>query len=155
MSAKRLKRWHVVQTVELGAPACGVWELIGGFYTIHDWHPDIIRTEVPPDQTETAALRRLLTFPKQPTTTEELILMDNKDFHYRYKWHDGEWGENVKNYVADLRVFDLSLAQRCIVQWSSTFDYYEDALSAFYLNGFHVLQERFPLPVTTKRKERT
>jgi hypothetical protein len=154
MSANPLKHWHVVQAVELGGPARDVWELIGGFYTIHLWHPDITRTEVPPDQTQTAALRRLLTFPGQPKTTEELVMMDNDGFHYRYKWHAGQWGENVKNYVADLRVFDLSMAQRSVVQWSSTFDYSEDALSGFYLNGFRVLQERFPLPATTKRKGR-
>jgi Polyketide cyclase / dehydrase and lipid transport len=145
MSTKPQKHWHVIQTVELGAPARDVWELIGGFYTIHLWHPDIIQTEVPPGQTETAALRRLLTFPGQPKTTEELVMMDNADFHYRYKWHSGEWGEKVKNYFADLRVFDLSMAQRSMVQWSSTFDYQEDALSAFYQNGFRVLGDRFPL----------
>lgn len=145
MSKKPLKPWHVVQTVELGAPAREVWRLVGGFYTINTWHPDITRTEVPPRQTETSAIRRLLTFPGQPKTTEELVMMDNENFHYRYKWHQGEWGERIKNYVADLRVFDLQMCKRSIVQWSSTFLYTEDALSEFYLNGFRALQKRFPL----------
>lgn len=91
-------------------------------------------------------LRRLLAFSGQPKTTEELVMIDNDDFHYRYKWHAGEWGERVTNYVAHLRVFHLSMAQRSIVQWSSTFDHFEDAVSAFYENGFRVLRERFPLP---------
>ena len=146
MSTQPLKRWRVVQTVELGAQARDVWDVIGGFYTVHLWHPDITRIEVPPGQTETAALRRLVTSPGRPKTTEELVMMNNDDFHYRYKWHAGQWGEKIKNYVADLRVFDVSMAERSIVQWSSTFDYCEDALSAFYQNGLRVLQERFPLP---------
>ncbi len=145
MSKKPYKPWYVVQTVELGAPASEVWKLVGGFYTIHLWHPDIARTEIPPGQTETGALRRLLTFPGQPKTTEELVLMDNDALHYRYKWHAGLWGERIKNYVADLRVFDLTMSKRSIVQWSSTFSYTEDALSEFYENGFRALQKRFPL----------
>ena len=31
---------------ELGATAQEVWDLIGGFYTLHTWHPDIHVTEI-------------------------------------------------------------------------------------------------------------
>jgi hypothetical protein len=143
---QKWKDWRVAQTVELGAAAKEVWDLIGGFYTIHKWHPDIHLTEVPPEQTETSALRRLLTFPGQPKTTEELIMMDNEHFHYTYRWHAGEWGEKVQKYVASLRVFEIDDGRRCIVQWSSTFYYFEDALHEFYWSGFRELQKRFPLP---------
>jgi hypothetical protein len=142
---KNWKDWHVAQTVELGATAKEVWDLIGGFYTLHRWHPDIHRTEVPPEQTETSALRRLLSFPGQPKTTEELIMMDNEHFHYTYRWHAGEWGEKVQKYVASLRVFEIDDGRRCVVQWSSTFYYFEDALHEFYWNGFRALQKRFPI----------
>ena len=145
MAAPVNKPWSVVQAVELGASAAAVWEVVGGFYTIHRWHPDIVQLEIPANQTEMHALRRILTFPGQPKTTEELILMDNEAFHYRYRWHSGDWGERVQKYVARLRVFDIQMGQRCIVQWSSTFEYHEDALSAFYWNGFRALQKRFPL----------
>jgi hypothetical protein len=138
--------WRVAQTVELGATAKEVWDLIGGFYTLHKWHPDIAATEIPTEQTETSAVRRLLTFPGQPKTTEELIMMDNEGFHYTYRWHAGAWGEQVKKYVASLRVFEIDDNKRCIVQWSSTFYYFEDALHEFYWNGFRALQKRFPLP---------
>jgi hypothetical protein len=153
MAKKTYRSWHVVRTVELRAPASEVWQVIGGFFTIHLWHPDIIKTEIPANQTQTPALRRLLTFPGQPTTTEELVLIDNDNFHYRYKWYEGEWGERVKNYVADLRVFDLDMAARSVVQWSSTFSYTEDALSEFYLNGFGALQSRFGGVSTAEQKK--
>jgi hypothetical protein len=140
------KHWHVVRTVELGATREQVWELIGGFYTIHLWHPDIALTEVPPEQTTTRQLRRLLTFPGQPKTTEELVSMDNDDCHYRYRWYAGAWGEAVKNYRASLRVFAGDLERTCTVARESEFDYPSDAISQFYLNGFSALRSRFPLP---------
>lgn len=141
----RYRHWHVVRTVELEAAAAAVWDVIGGFYTIHQWHPDIVKTEVPPEQTQTRQLRRILTFPGQPTTTEELVSMDNEDFHYRYKWHEGQWGEEVKDYKASLRVFSGDLDRTCIVQWESTFRYPTDAISDFYRHGFEALERLFPI----------
>lgn len=149
----KTKHWHVVRTAELGASREQVWELIGGFYTIHQWHPDIALTEIPPDQAKVRQLRRLLTFPGQPKTTEELVSMDSADCHYRYRWHAGDWGERVMNYHASLRVFAGDLARTCTVAWESEFDYSEDAISQFYLNGFRALRKRFPLPKAPKKKE--
>ncbi len=137
--------WDVIRTVTLGATVTEVWDVIGGFYTIHEWHPDISISEIPADQTQTRQLRRELTFPDQPITVEELVSMDNEDFHYRYKWHQGQWGEDVRNYHASLRVLAGDLNGTCIVQWQSTFDYPSDAISDFYLNGFRELEKRFPL----------
>ncbi|HEV7660559.1 MAG TPA: SRPBCC family protein [Allosphingosinicella sp.] len=138
------KHWKVIRTVELPASRDSVWEVIGGFYTIHHWHPDIVLSEIPPEQTDTRELRRLLTFPGQPKTIEELVSMDNDDCHYRYKWHAGPWGEDVRNYHASLRVVAGDLDQSCLVQWASEFDYPTDAISQFYENGFQSLRERFP-----------
>lgn len=147
MSGPRNERpFRVVQCVELGAPAAAVWQIVGGFYTLHLWHPDIQKTAVPANQTEVAPLRRELTFPGQPTTVEELLVQDNSQWFYRYKWHAGEWGERVRNYYAEIRVFELDSDARSMLQWSSTFTYFEDALSEFYWNGFRELQRRFPLP---------
>ena len=145
MSNGEYKPWHVIRCVELGAPAATVWDVIGGFYTIQEWHPDIAKIEIPKKQTETRQIRRNLTFPGQPVTTEELVSMNNADFHYRYKWYQGKWGEEVKNYRASLRILSGDLDSTCIVQWESTFDYPTDAISEFYLNGFRALQKQFPL----------
>lgn len=65
--------WHVVQTVQLGAPAKTVWDLVGGFFTIHKWHPDIIATEVLEDQTALSAIRRRLTFPGSRRPSKSLF----------------------------------------------------------------------------------
>jgi hypothetical protein len=139
------KKWHVIRSVVLDAPAAKVWNVIGGFYTIHEWHPDISKTEIPAKQTQTRQLQRILTLPGQPKTTEELVLMDNDDFYYQYKWYQGAWGEKVKNYQASLRVLSGDLDKICIVQWESMFEYPTDAISDFYWNGFRELEERFPI----------
>jgi len=142
------RHWKVNRTVELGASQQDVWRVVGGFYTIHQWHPDIDLIEIPAEQTKTRELRRILTFPGQPKTTEELVSMDNDDCCYRYKWYAGAWGEAVKNYRASLRVFAGDLGATCTVQWCSEFDYPTDAISTFYENGFRALRDRFPLSAT-------
>lgn len=142
------RHWNVTRTVELGASQRDLWQVIGGFYTIHQWHPDIKRIEIPEAQTTTRELRRVLTFEGQPKTIEELVSMDDDECCYRYKWHAGAWGQEVKNYHATLRVFAGDLDRTCIVQWSSEFDHQTDAISAFYENGFRELSARFPLSAT-------
>ncbi|WP_428742595.1 SRPBCC family protein [Tenacibaculum sp.] len=144
MNEQGYKDWRVVQSVELGASAEQVWEVIGGFYTIHKWHPDITELDVISDQTDTRQLRRLLTFPGQPKAIEELVMMDNENHHYRYKWHWGEWGQEIHKYYSDLRVFDVK-GGTCIVQWVATFYYKEDAISDFYQRGFDELLKLFPM----------
>ena len=145
MNHQQDRAWRIVESVELGASATTVWELVGGFFNLHTWHPDIEKTEIPKNQTDVNELRRILTFPGQPVTVEELVYMDNERYHYRYKWHQGEWGEVVRNYVAEIRLFDLPESNRCSFQWSSTFNNPENAISEFYNNGFRELEKRFPL----------
>jgi Polyketide cyclase / dehydrase and lipid transport len=147
-STDDVKHWKVNRTVELGASREDVWQIIGGFYTIHEWHPGIELIEIPEEQTSTRQLRRVVTSPGQPKTTEELLSMDNDECCYRYKWYAGAWGEAVKNYHASLRVFAGDLGRTCIVQWCSEFDYPTDAISTFYENGFRELRARFPLSTT-------
>jgi hypothetical protein len=147
-STNDTKHWKVNRTVELGASRDDVWQVIGGFYTIHLWHPDIRMIEIPHEQTTTRELRRILTFPDQPKTTEELLSLDNDDCCYHYKWYAGAWGEDVQHYRAALRVFAGDLNRTSIVQWSSEFDYPTDAISTFYENGFRALRDRFPLKTT-------
>ena len=144
MKEQNYKNWKVVQSVELGATAKQVWDIVGGFYTIHKWHPDITDTEVITDQTDTRQIRRLLTFPEQPQGIEELVSIDNENYHYSYKWYWGEWGEKIHKYRSDLRVFDTKEGNS-VLQWKATFFYKEDAISEFYQRGFDKLLKLFPM----------
>ena len=81
MASKKNKQWKVVRTIQLNSSAEKVWEMVGGFYTLHLWHPDIEKTDIGKDQTSISKIRRILTFPGQPTTTEELVFLDNDIFY--------------------------------------------------------------------------
>src|SRR4051812_24128692 len=129
MSDKIYKDWHTVCTVELNATAEQVWALVGGFYILPAWHPDIAISEVPDNQASEKEIRRKLTFPGQPPTYEQLVYMDNENYFYKYKWFAGPWGEAVQKYHAQIRVVEMDNGNTCMVQWSSTYYYYEDALS--------------------------
>lgn len=137
------KCWHIVKSTELLASAAAVWEVVGGFFNIHTWHPDITATEYVPDQLRLSSIRRVLTFPGQPKTTEQLLSIDNVEMIYSYKWVEGAWGEAVQDYFASIRVIATDMDKRSLVQWTSTFRFTEDAVSEFYENGFRNLRSRF------------
>ncbi len=143
MAVKKNKQWKVVRTIELNSSAEKVWNTVGGFYTLHIWHPDIKKTEIGKDQVLNPEIRRILTFPGQPTTTEQLVFMDNQHFYYGYKWHAGAWGETIKNYHSEIRVIEIEVDKKCMVQWTGHFFYTSDALSQFYENGLTSLLKRF------------
>lgn len=143
MDTSAYKDWHVVQTVKIKAAAEDVWDLVGGFFTIHTWHPDISNTEMLPKQMKKHAIRRKLTFPGQPKVVEQLVMMDNENRCYKYKWHSGPWGEKVQNYHAEIKVIETKPGKQCMVEWSSEFYYSSDALSKFYKRGFKALKKHF------------
>ncbi|MBL4604591.1 MAG: SRPBCC family protein [Flavobacteriaceae bacterium] len=136
MSNKEYKDWRVVTVCELNAPAAEVWDMVGGFYNINQWHPDIPISEIPEGQDKDRNIRRKLTFPGQPPTWEELVFVDNENMRYKYKWHKGKWGEMIQKYHAQIQVIEKEVDKSCIVQWTSTFYYFEDGLTQFYHNGF-------------------
>lgn len=141
--AKELKHWRIVKSIELPASGEEVWSVVGGFFNIHTWHPDIAQSEVPEHQTAITPVRRILTFPAQPKTTEELVSLDNQNHFYDYKWYEGAWGEEVQDYRARIQLFNTFMNERCVVQWSSTFRSDHDAVSEFYQRGFDALNKRF------------
>jgi Polyketide cyclase / dehydrase and lipid transport len=145
MGPKDYRDWHVIGSVTLNASASSVWELVGCFFNVHKWHHDIQLTEFFDKQTDISPVRRVVTSPNQPKTVEELVLMNNDDFHYRYNWYAVVWGERLKNYVANIRVFAIDEDQKCIMQWSSTFRYTETPVSEFYCNGFFGTPEAISL----------
>jgi len=143
MSTKEYKNWRVVVVCDLNASAAKVWHLVGGFYNINQWHPDIPICEVPEEQGEERDIRRKLSFPGQTPTWEEIVFMDNENMRYTYKWHKGEWGETTQKYHAQIQVIETELDKRCLVQWSSKFYATEDGLTQFYQNGFENLINMF------------
>lgn len=143
INTSNYKNYKLFTEVELSAPASEVWDLVGGFYPIHHWHPDISLSEVPEDQGNERDIRRKLTFPGQDPTWEELVSMDNANMCYRYKWYQGTWGEMVQKYHAEIMVYELKPGETCVMRWSSTFFFSEDGLTAFYNHGYDNLIKKF------------
>jgi hypothetical protein len=137
------RNWRIIQTVKLNAPAKEVWDLVGGFYTMHTWHPDIAQTNLVPKQTKTHDIKRQLIIPRQPKVVEKLVTYDGENMYYKYMWHKGRWGKKVQNYRSEIRVIETVADKKCIVQWSASFYYSSDALSKFYKRGFKALKKRF------------
>ena len=131
--------WKIVTTCELNAPADVVWKLVGGFYNISEWCPDISISEVQRKQNKDRDIRRKIIFTGQPPAWEELVFMDNENMRYKYKWYKGEWGELVQNYHAEIEVIETKVGKKCLMKWSSTFYYDQDAITQFYHNGFDYL----------------
>ncbi len=140
-----LRRWHSIETAEIAASASAVWEVVGGFFTMHLWHPDIESTEIVPSQVDDHGIQRFLTFPGPPvsTTTEELVSLDEERLGYRYRWVAGHWGEVVQQYHSALDVIETAPDVSCLVRWQGWFLDDSDAVSDFYRRGLDSLSQRF------------
>lgn len=137
------KEWNVVKTVKLDAPAKDVWRVVGGFFNMDLWHPDITRTTPMPDQMELSAIRRKLTIKDQPNPLEQLTFLDNAQMVYKYKGYKGPWGEKVRDYCAEIRVVETKPGEKCMVLWSADFFYSKDVISKFYKRGLKALKKHF------------
>ncbi len=137
------EHFSVVKTVKLDAPASEVWKLVGGFYNMHLWHPDVTKTTILPDQLKVGAIRRRLRIKKKPKVLEQLTFLDNEKMVYKYRGYKGPWGEKVRDYCAEIRVLETKVGEECMVHWSANFFYFEDPVSKFYKRGLKALKRRF------------
>ncbi|MCI0400670.1 MAG: SRPBCC family protein [Gammaproteobacteria bacterium] len=106
----------VKMTTELHVPAEKVWELIGGFNALPDWHPAVEKSEVGGEGE--GAIRRL-TLAGGGTIIERLEHSDNNERVYSYSIIDSPLP--VADYVATIRVRDKGDGSASRVEWSSEF----------------------------------
>ncbi|CAF3329338.1 unnamed protein product [Rotaria sp. Silwood2] len=145
--SKSMKRFNVIQTVQIPASADIVWNLIGGFFDIHKWHPQILATEMN-DHQPMPIKRRVIFANQMIDTVEQLDFLDNHRREYQYINVGGNWGKLVQNYKSKLHVIEDNNGQSSIVSWSGSFDSYNDIVSDFYRIGLNSLAGLFspPLP---------
>ena len=137
------KHWKVVTSCMLKASAEEVWDMVGGFYTINNWCPDISDSGVQRGQSNDRDIRRKIIFPGQPAAWEQLTYMDNENMKYRYKWYKGPWGEMIQQYHSEIEVIEVKPGKMCLMKWTGWFYYKEDAITTFYHNGYKFLIDRF------------
>lgn len=106
----------VEMTLHLAASAQTVWKRIGGFATLHEWHPTIEQTEM--DGAGVGA-RRTLFLDGGGKVIERLEDEDPVGRSYTYTIVESPLP--VANYLATIRV-EPEGADGCTVHWSSTFE---------------------------------
>ena len=132
----------------LAASADTLWDCIGGFNTLADWHPGIEKSIVAVDRGQTV---RTLTLANGATITERLEQASDIDRSYTYTLIESPLP--IINHHSTLTVSDAG-AGRCIVSWSAAVEMDQGAaandrsraeatVSDLYQAGFVALRERF------------
>jgi len=79
MATEKYENWKVITACQLNTSATKAWELVGGFYNLDQWHPDITKSEVQDEQSEDSDIVRKLTIPGQSFNWEQLVFLDNEN----------------------------------------------------------------------------
>lgn len=134
---------EVATNTHLAVPADQVWQMIGGFNALPDWHPLVKKSEL-----EDGGTVRQLTLPDGSGLTEKLEHTDDNERTYSYIITAGPLP--VSNYRATIRVVPDDDGKGCTVEWSSEFEAVgseSDAMAAVqgvFEAGLENLKKMFP-----------
>jgi len=103
-------------STKLPVSARTVWDVIGGFNNLAQWHPAVAKSE---ETKEGAATIRRLTLHGGGTIVERLEGKDDKKRGYTYSILEGPLP--VAGYQASLHVEEHEDGKSCTVEWSSDF----------------------------------
>ena len=130
----------VDMSTELSVSADKVWELIGGFNALPDWHPAVEKSEL-----EEGGTIRRLSLAGGGEIIEKLEKVDDNEHVYTYSIVSAPLP--VTNYVATIKVKDEGEG-KCSVEWSSEFQTPEvneneavQAIQGIYQAGFDQLKK--------------
>ncbi|MDB5981291.1 MAG: XoxI [Pseudomonas sp.] len=130
-------------TIEISATADQVWALMGGFDSLPDWLPFIVKSELG----EGGHLRFLETADGN-AIVERLQTFDEQARTYTYSIEEGPFP--VTDYLAKVEVKDLG-GQKAQVTWSGSFTpagiSEAEAVQTFdgvYKGGLEALKANFP-----------
>src|SRR3546814_7926879 len=126
---------------KIPASAQQVWEMIGNFNSMADWHPLVQRSEL-----EKGGTVRRLTMPDGSTLVETLVSEDGKERIYQYAIPDGQLP--LSGYRATIRVSE-DADGNCTAEWEGEFEPKstdaEDLISGLYKTGFDNLRKMFEI----------
>lgn len=132
----------VNMSTELDVTADKVWELIGGFNTLPDWHPAVEKSEL-----ENEGTMRKLSLAGGGEIIERLEKRDDNERIYSYSIINSPLP--VANYTATIRVKDEGPG-KCSVEWVSDFEAAGateneaiDVITGIYQAGFDQLKKIF------------
>lgn len=102
-------------TTHIPISAEKLWDIIGHFNALPDWHPAVESSEL-----EEGGKVRRLALAGGGTIVERLERIDDSERLYRYSIVKSPWP--VANYVAELHVKPDDDGTGCTVEWSSNFE---------------------------------
>ncbi|MGH7929121.1 MAG: SRPBCC family protein [Candidatus Binatia bacterium] len=105
----------VNSSMHLDVPAEKVWDMIGQFKALADWHPAVESSAL-----EEGGQVRRLSLLGGGTIVERLERLDDRSFRYRYAIEQSPLP--VSNYVSELQVKKDKDGKGCTVEWSSEFE---------------------------------
>ena len=101
-------------STKLAVPADQVWNVIGGFNALPNWHPAVKESKL-----DAGGRVRKLDLAGGGSMTEKLEKFDDRQHVYSYSIVQGPLP--VSNYVATLKVNRSKDGKACTVEWSSQF----------------------------------
>ena len=107
----------VSMSMNVGAEAKAVWDMIGGFNALPDWHPAIVRSEIEEDAEGSV---RTLHLAGGGKVVERLDKHDEEERSYSYSIVSSPLP--VANYSATIRLKDSPDGDGCVVEWESDFE---------------------------------
>ena len=132
----------VSMTTDLDVAADELWNLIGGFNTLPDWHPAVEKSELQ----EEGQIRKL-SLKGGGTIIEKLVKNDPHERVYTYTIEDSPLP--VSNYKAEIKVKDNGEGKSS-VEWSSEFSAEGapesdamEVIQGIYQAGFDNLKKMF------------
>jgi mxaD protein len=136
-----MEQVEVKTSAKLNAPAARIWERVGGWGTIHEWHPAIEATAV---ESDAVGGHRTITLGDGATIKERLDNMDPGSMTYAYTWI--EHPMPLDEYQGTIRVADNGDGTSTM-HWSSTFvprdapaDELRESIAGIYQAGYDALQ---------------
>jgi hypothetical protein len=103
----------VTLSAEIPASAMSVWNLIGGFNALPDWHPAIARSELSEDGS-----KRTLQLVAGGSIIEQL---KSSDEEHTYSYSMLETPLPVRSYTGAIAVKPNADGTSCTVEWSGDF----------------------------------
>ncbi|MFE5585853.1 SRPBCC family protein [Kitasatospora sp. NPDC056531] len=131
------------------APAERVWELVGDYHALGDWHPHLPPSRLGNGLTGNAiGSVRVFELPDGVVLHETLLAYDEEARSYTYSFPDGTF--HFDDYRATLRVTPVTELGASFVEWSVTFDIEpehrkesSDRVHGVFTSGLAALRKHF------------
>ncbi|MGD0635382.1 MAG: SRPBCC family protein [Beijerinckiaceae bacterium] len=134
----------VTKSIDVNAPPAAVWEAIGPFCSIKDWHPAIGQCTT---DGKTPPARTLVTKDGKATFVETETARDDKADTYSYKIDSSPLP--LTGYVSTISVA-ANATGGSTIKWTSTFtpasgkdDAASDAVGGIYQGGLDAIKAKF------------